>query len=323
MITSEPCRIVMLDRGTFPLETRLNGPDMPHSLHLYERTAPGEAAARIGNAHVAITNKVPITAEILDKAPDLKLVVVAATGYDVIDVKACSERGVAVCNVRDYARNTVPEHTFALILALRRNIMPYHRSVAAGRWQESGQFCYFDYPIRDLAGSTLGIFGAGAIGQAVSAIGKAFGMNVLYAARRGAHAEGIYTPFEAVLEQADIVTFHMPLRPETRNLIGPAEFARMARKPLVINTGRGGLVDENALVEALVSGQISGAGFDVTTKEPMPENHPFQSVLHRPDFILTPHVAWASREATQTVADQVFANVDNFFAGQPTNLVSG
>lgn len=312
----------MLDRGTFPEETVLAGPRLPHCLLVHDRTVPEDTARRIGDAHVVITNKVPITADVLDRAPHLKLVAVAATGYDVVDVKACAERGVAVCNVRNYARNTVPEHTFALILSLRRSLMPYHQSVAAGRWQESGQFCYFDYPISDLAGSTLGIFGTGAIGQAVADIARAFGMTILYAARRGAEAEGIYTRFDAVLEQADILTFHMPLRPETRNLIGAAEFARMRRKPLVINTGRGGLVDEVALVEALVSGQISGAGFDVATREPMPADHPFQAILDRPDFILTPHVAWASRQATQAVADQVFDNIDSFFTGNPSNLIS-
>lgn len=312
----------MLDRGTFPPDTALAGPRQSHTLTLHERTAPDEVAARIAGADVVITNKVPITRAVLEQAPELKLVAVAATGYDVIDVKACAERGVAVCNVRDYAKNTVPEHTFALILALRRSLMPYHQSVARGRWQESGQFCYFDYPIQDLAGSTLGIIGAGAIGQAVANIARAFGMHVLFAARRNAPAEGIYTAFESVLEQADILTFHVPLRPETRNLVGPAEFARMQRKPLIINTGRGGLVDEQALAQALLSGQIAGAGFDVTTTEPMPDGHPFQQLLDHPAFILTPHVAWASREATQTVADQVFDNIDRFFAGTPVNLAA-
>ena len=322
MNPSAPLRIVMLDRGTFPPATDLAGPRLGHVLHTHDRTSPEEAAAHIGDADVVISNKVRITRELIERAPNLKLVAVAATGYDVIDVKACADHGVAVCNVRDYARHTVPEHTFALILALRRSLIPYHRSVAEGRWQQSGQFCYFDYPISDLAGSTLGIFGAGAIGQAVAKIADAFGMKVLFAARKNAEAEGRYTPFDTVVEQSDILTFHLPLRPETRNMIGRAEFARMQRRPLVVNTGRGGLVDEEALVDALQSGQIAGAGFDVTTTEPMPDTHPFKKLMDHPAFILTPHVAWASREATQAVADQVFSNIDNFFAGTPTNIVT-
>lgn len=316
-----PHRIVMLDRGTFPADTRIKGPKFPHELVLYERTAPNEAAARVADAAVIITNKVPITRAVLAQARQLKLVAVAATGYDVIDVKACAERGAAVCNVRDYALHTVPEHTFALMLALRRSLMPYHHSVGKGRWQQSGQFCYFDYPIQDLAGSTIGIFGGGTIGQSVAGIARAFGMKVLFAARRGAPTQANRTPFEAVLEESDVLTFHLPLRHETRHMIGAAEFARMRRKPLVVNTGRGGLVDEAALAVALESGQIAGAGFDVVTVEPMPADHPFQRLMGRPDFVLTPHVAWASREATQAVANQVFENIDNFFSRFPSNLV--
>ncbi len=240
MSESAPLNVVFLDSGTFPPKTVLRGLKVPHALTRFDRTAPTEVAQRIASADVVITNKVPVRREALAQASRLKLIAVAATGYDVIDVAACAERNIAVCNVRNYARHTVPEHTFALILALRRSLMPYHRSVAAGRWEEHGQFCYFDYPIRDLAESTLGIFGAGAIGQSVARIARAFGMNVLFASRRDAAAKGIYTPFDDVLERSDILTFHMPLKPETRNLIGVDEFARMKRKPLVINTARGG-----------------------------------------------------------------------------------
>ena len=164
--------IVVLDRDTFSPETRFAGPEQSHSLEIHGHTAPHQVAARIAQADIVVTNKVPITRAALDQAERIKLVAVAATGYDVIDVGACTERGVAVCNVRNYVGHTVPEHTFALILALRQNIMAYHQSVSAGRWQQSGQFCYFDYPIRDLAGATLGIVGDGAIGQAVAALGR-------------------------------------------------------------------------------------------------------------------------------------------------------
>ncbi len=323
MAVRDDVHIVMLDQGTFPPEADLSGPKAPHRITFYNRTAPEQVAERIADADIVITNKVPITRESLQSAPNLKLIAVAATGYDVIDVQACAAQNVLVCNVRDYAYNTVPEHTFALILALRRSVMAYHKSVAAGRWQESGQFCYFDFPINDLSGSTIGIIGDGTIGKAVGNIAQGFGMNVLRAARRGAPPKSDrYLPFEEVLAASDIITLHVPLGPETRGVIDAAAFGLMARRPLIINTGRGGLVDEDALCKALISGQISGAGFDVTAVEPIVDGHPFFDLMDRDDFILTPHVAWASREATQVVADQVFGNVDAFLGGEPKNIIS-
>jgi glycerate dehydrogenase len=255
-------------------------------------------------------------------APGLRMIAVAATGYDNVDLAACATRGVTVSNIRNYAVNTVPEHTFALIFALRRSIVAYRHSVAAGDWQRSGQFCYFDYPINDLAGATLGIIGDGALGQSVAAIGRSLGMRVLFSSYKGVPGMGpLYTPFEEVLRISDIITLHCPLLPDTRNMIAAPEFARMERKPLIINTARGGLVDESDLAEALMQGQIGGAGFDVVTKEPPPADHPFMRLLDRPNFILTPHVAWASREAIQGLADQLTENIELFWRGNPRNLV--
>ena len=211
----------------------------------------------------------------------------------------------------------------ALIFALRRSIVPYRQSVAAGAWQKSGQFCYFDYPIRDVAGSTLGVIGDGTLGQSVGDIGKALGMRVLYAAYKGTTGMGpLYTPFEEVLGVSDVITLHCPLLPSTRNMIGAAEFALMTRRPLVINAARGGLVDEHALADALERGLIAGAGFDVVTAEPPPQDHPFMRLLERSDFILTPHVAWASREAIQALADQLIENIELFWRGTPRNVVA-
>ena len=216
----------------------------------------------------------------------------------------------------------MPEHTFALLLALRRSILPYRQSVARGRWREAAQFCYFDYPIRDLAGSTLGVIGDGVLGKSVAKLGEAFGMRVLFSDYKGTTGMGpLYTPFQEVLRVSDVITLHTPLMPSTRNLIGPAEFAAMERRPLLINTARGGLVDEAALVEALRSGQIAGAGFDVVTIEPPPDDHPLVELLELPNFIVTPHVAWASQEAIQGLADQLIDNVEAFWAGTPRNVV--
>jgi len=240
----------------------------------------------------------------------------------MIDLAAAAARGIVVSNVRNYAAHTVPEHTFALILALRRSLLAYRDSVARGRWQEAAEFTFFDHPIRDLAGSTLGIVGDGVLGKAVAEIGKAFGMEVLFSDYKGTTGMGpLYTPFAEVMRRSDIITLHAPLMPSTRNLIGRPEFALMQRRPLLINAARGGLVDEEALAEALTSGQIAGAAFDVATAEPPPRDHPLMRLLHLPNFILTPHIAWASREAIQALADQVVDNIEAFMAGTPRNVV--
>ena len=316
-------QIVILDRDTISPDTTLRAPSFTHEWVQHNRTTADQAPARIADADIVIVNKVKLPAEVLAQAPKLKLVAVAATGTDNIDLQACQQRGILVSNVRNYAKHTVPEHTFALIFALRRSICAYHDAVKAGRWQEAAQFCFFDYPIRDLAGSTLGVIGDGVLGQAVATIGRALGMRVLFAAHKGRSGQGsMYTPFDEVLKQADILTLHCPLNANTRHMIGTAEFAQMTRKPLLINTGRGGLVDEAAVGPALQAGHISGAAFDVTSVEQPAADHPFMALLDRPDFILTPHVAWASAEAIQALADQLIDNVEAFVRGAPANAVA-
>ena len=314
--------IVFLDRETIPWQTVLRRPSFPHRWTEHPRTAPGEVEDRCRDATIVIVNKVKMTADAIARMPRLRFVAVAATGTDPVDVKACAERGVVVSNIRNYAVNTVPEHTFALLLALRRSVLAYQRAVEAGAWQRASQFCFFDYPIHDLAGSTLGIIGEGTIGQAVAALGRAFGMRTLYAAHKGVSGLGpLYTPFEEVLETSDVITLHCPLLPSTRNLIAAAEFARMKRRPLLINTARGGLVNEEDLGVALRQGQIAGAAFDVATVEPPSIDHPLMRLVDLPNFILTPHVAWASAEAIQTLADQLIDNIEAFHAGRPQNVV--
>lgn len=315
-------RIAFLDRETIGPGVKLARPDFDHEWVEYGRTAPEHVVDRLSGSRIAITNKVPIRRDALRKLPELKMIAVAATGYDVIDIAACRESGVVVSNVRGYAVNTVPEHTFALILALRRAIIGYRQDVIDGQWQKSQQFCFFTHPIRDLVGSTLGIIGEGAIGQSVARIGQAFGMRTLFAAHKGVNGLGpLYTPFDEVLEASDVITLHSPLTPATRNMLGRAEFQKMKRKPLLINAARGGLVVEEDLVEALDCGVISGFGFDCLTSEPPPHDHPFWEVLTRPNVIVTPHVAWASDEAMQAVWQQVLNNIRNFHAGRPSNVI--
>ncbi|MFM0179620.1 D-2-hydroxyacid dehydrogenase [Paraburkholderia aspalathi] len=317
-------KIAFLDRATLAPQIMLREPRFDHQLVEYENTSSEQVLQRLAGVSIAIINKVALTQDVLAQLPDLKLVAIAATGTDCVDKAACQRLGIAVCNIRGYAINTVPEHTFALILALRRNLIAYREDVLAGEWQKSGQFCFFTHAIYDLAGARLGIIGEGVLGQRVAELGKAFGMQPMFAAHKGRDGLGpLYTPWDEVLATSDIITVHSPLTPNTRNMLAMPEFRAMKRKPLIINTARGGLVDEAALVQALDEGLISGAGFDVTTSEPPPEDNPLMRAAARPNVILTPHVAWASDEAQQCLADQLMDNIENFVNGVPTNLVQG
>ena len=313
-------RVVFLDRAS--LKAKVRKPSCASEYIEYEKTAVAEIVPRLQSAGVAIINKVPMRADTLKQLPQLKLIAVAATGYDVVDVAYCKEHGIAVANIRNYAVHTVPEHAFALILALRRNILAYRQDVENGVWNRSEQFCFFTHDIGDLHGATLGIIGEGAIGQAMATIGRAFGMRVLFADHAPPKMEGVtFTPHDQVLAESDVISLHCPLLPATRNLINLEAFRKMKRNALLINTARGGLVDEAALIEALDLGLIAGAGFDVLTVEPPRNGHPLLDV-RRPNFILTPHVAWASDGAMQFLADQLIDNIELWCGGTPQNLVT-
>jgi glycerate dehydrogenase len=313
-------RVVFLDRAS--LKATLRALSFAADYVEYQKTAEHEIVARLAGATVAIVNKVPMRAATLKQLPDLKMIAVAATGYDVVDVAYCQEHGIVVANIRNYAIHTVPEHAFAMILALRRNLLSYRADVEAGVWNKSEQFCFFTHDIGDLYGATLGIIGEGAIGQATAAIGRAFGMRVLFADHAPPKMDGIaFTPHDQVLAQSDVLSLHCPLLPATRNLIDLKAFRRMKRNALLINTARGGLVDEAALIQALDEGLIAGAGFDVLTVEPPINGHPLLDV-RRPNFILTPHVAWASDGAMQFLADQLIDNINAWASGKPQHLVT-
>jgi glycerate dehydrogenase len=312
--------VVFLDR--LSLKATVRRPAAAETYVEYDKTSVEELTTKLAGATVVITNKVPLRAATLEQLPQLKMIAVAATGYDVIDVPWCKANGIAVANIRNYAVHTVPEHAFALILALRRSLLAYRADVEAGVWQRSEQFCFFTHPIGDLHGSTLGIVGEGAIGQGTAAIARAFGMKVLFADHEPPKMPGVeFTPLDQVLAESDVISLHCPLTPATRNLIGIQQMRRMKRNALLINTSRGGLVDEAALIQALDEGLIAGAGFDVLTTEPPRDGHPLLE-LRRPDFILTPHVAWASDGAMQYLADQLIDNIDAWAAGRPQHLVT-
>jgi glycerate dehydrogenase len=313
-------RIVFLDRDT--LAANVRRPAFAHDWQEYAETSAGEIVERLEAATIAITNKVALRESVLARLPALRFIAVAATGVDIVDLEACRRRGIAVSNVRNYAPHSVPEHVFALILALRRNLFSYRAKIQSGAWQRASTFCLLDYPIRELHESTLGIIGHGALGRAVEKLARAFGMRVLISEHKDARSiRPDRTGFEDVLRSSDILTLHCPLTPATRNLIDTEELRKMQRHALLINTARGGLVNEPALAEALNSGLIAGAGFDVLSVEPPREGNPLLD-LNLPNFILTPHIAWASREAMQTLADQLIGNIEAFVAGRPQNLVA-
>ncbi len=273
---------------------------------------------RLKDATIAIINKVPMRAETLKQLPKLKLIAVAATGTDIIDKAYCKANGITIVNIRNYAFNTVPEHVIALIFALRRNLLAYVEDVRNGVWNRSSQFCFLTHPIRDIAGSTLGIVGYGALGKSIGKRAEALGMRVL---PYDIVPQPGLVDFDTVLKESDIITLHMPLTPDTKNMIGAKELKKMKPTAILINTARGGLVDESALAEALRGGTIAGAGFDVLTKEPPKEGNVLLDPT-LPNFILTPHVAWASQEAMQILADQLIDNIEAFVAGTPQNVVT-
>ncbi len=313
-------KIVFLDRAS--LIANLRAPAFPHEWIDHAQTHADEVVARIRDASLVVTNKVRLPAEVLAQAPGVRMIAVAATGTDIVDLAYCREHGIVVSNIRGYAVQTVPEHAFMMMLALRRNLVGWREDVRAGLWQQADQFCLFTRPVNDLYGSTLGLVGHGSLGHGMQKLAEAFGMRVLIAERKAAAAvRAGYTAFDTVMREADVVSLHTPLTAETRHLIGAREFGLMKPSTILINTARGNLVDEAALLEALQSGRIAGAGFDVLSVEPPREGNPLID-LDLPNFLLTPHVAWSSREAMQTLADQLVDNLDAFVAGAPKNVVS-
>lgn len=316
-------RVVQLEGESLIAEVRR--PVFAHEWVEYPKTSPAELVERLAGAAIAITNKVAINAAAINALPDLKMIAVSATGTNNVDLDACRRRGIVVSNIRGYAEHTVPEHVMALLLALSRNLIAWRETMLAGGWQRAEQFCLFDHPIRDLHGATLGLIGSGTLGNGVARLAEAFGMRVLRAEHKGAASvRPGYTAFAEVLAEADAISLHCPLTAETTGLIGEPELRAMKRSALLINTARGGIVDEAALVRALKEGWIAGAGFDVITAEPPPPGHLMvdPALLALPNFLLTPHVAWSSRPAMQTLADQLIANIEAFVAGTPRNQVA-
>ena len=289
------------------------------SYTFYDRTA-GEALTieRIGDADIILLNKTPITEAVLAACPNLKLICVLATGYNVVDCAAAAKRGIPVCNVPGYGTNAVAQFTFALLLELCNRVGLHSDSVHSGEWTACPDFCYWKTPQMELYGKTLGIIGYGTIGKAVGKIAEAFGMQVLKYSRT--HHEGIdYVDLETLLKRSDVVTLHAPLFPETRHIINADTLAMMKPGAILLNTARGPLIDENAVAEALKAGKLRGAAMDVVDAEPIPATSP---LLSAPNCIITPHMAWAPLEARQRILDITASSIRAFLSGQRKNAVN-
>lgn len=317
-------RIVFLDfatvdRGDLDL-ARLEA--LPAELVTFDTTSSRETGQRIEGADVVILNKVELDAQLLnqlDSPP--RLICLTATGTDNVDIAAAQNRGIAVTNIRDYCTASVTQHTFALILALATHLPEYHEKLRSGAWANSQTFTLLDLPIFELSGKTLTIIGFGTLGQSVARSAQAFGMKVLVAEHQGKHPRPGRVAFYKALSAADIISLHSPLNDQTRHLINDATIDLMKRSAILINTARGGLIDEQSLVAALRAKRLGGAGLDVLSEEPPPPDHP----LLAPDLanvVITPHIAWASQEARQRAIDAVAANIRAYWAGEMLNRVA-
>lgn len=290
---------------------------------IYDSTeTEAETIERIGDNEIVLVNKVPITEKILESCPNIKLICVQATGYNVIDCKACKKRGIPVTNVPTYGTNAVAQFTLALILEMCHRIGLHNHSVHQGDWIKSTNFCYWLTPQMELVGKTLGIIGFGRIGRAVGKLAKAFGMKVIAYSRsqcEEGHEIGKYVDLDTLFTQSDIISLHCPLFAETEKIINAESIAKMKDGAMIVNTARGGLLDEQAVVDALNSGKLRYAAVDVVSQEPMTTNNP---LLATRKCIITPHIAWAPLESRQRLLDCVVENIRAYLNGTPQNVVN-
>jgi glycerate dehydrogenase len=306
--------LATLDRGDLDLAPLVTLAD---SFAPWPTTSPKELPAHMRGADAIVLNKVRLDATAFaDTRP--RMICLAATGSDNVDLEAAREAGVAVANIRDYCTDSVVQHVFTLLLALTTHLVDYRERLRAGAWSGSDSFTLLDLPIRELAGKTLAIIGYGTLGQAVAKRARDFGMKVLVAERQGAQPRAGRVAFEHALRAADIISLHAPLSDATRRLINAQTLALMKAGALLINTARGGLIDEPALRDALASQRLGGAGLDVLSREPPPSDHPLLDPSV-PNLIVTPHIAWAAREARQRAVNEIAANFAAFLSGESRN----
>ena len=285
-------------------------------LTVYERSTAQEAAERIGDAEIVFLNKTPISAETLEKCPNVKMIGILATGYNIVDTAACKARGIPVCNVPGYSTMAVAQMTFALLLEMCQQVGQHSRAVFAGQWQNNADFCFWNTPLTELAGKTFGIVGYGAIGKAVGEIAKAFGMELLVTARR--EKEG-HVSLEELLRRSDIISLHCPQTADNLQMINAETLAMMKPGAILLNTARGGLIDEEAVAEALKCGHLAWYGADVASREPITADNP---LLSAPNCFLSPHIAWAPTQTRQRLHQIAAENLRAFLAGKPQNVVN-
>lgn len=316
-------RAVFLDHASLDLDDLDMAPlrQVFSDLHLHAQTPPELIIKRLQGAQVAISNKVPLDASTLAACPDLKLILIAATGSNNVDLAAARAQGIAVCNCQGYGTPAVAQHTLMLLLALATRLPDYQQAVAAGRWQQASQFCLLDYPIMELHGKTLGLLGHGELGSAVGRLAEAFGMRVLLGQLPGRPARSDRLPLDELLPHVDALSLHCPLNEHTRDLIGADQLQAMKANALLVNTARGGLINEQALADALRSGHLGGAACDVLSSEPPQADNPLLAG-DIPRLIITPHCAWGSREARQRIVGQLAENAHAHFNAAPRRLIN-
>jgi glycerate dehydrogenase len=327
---NKPSAIFLDKASVYPGDLDFSALEAAASWQWFDNVTPGEIRHSLLDAEILVSNKVVINSQLIADCRRLKLICVAATGVNNIDLVAARQRGINVCNVRAYATSSVVQHVFSLILALNRKLFSYKRSVTTGDWSHSEFFCYFGEPISELQGKTIGIIGYGELGRAVAKVARCFGMKVIIARRHAAGArqgpgsdpgpEDGRVDMDVLLSQADVLTLHCPLTEDNRHLLGEGEFARMKPDAILLNTARGGLVDEAALLHALETKQIGAAALDVLEEEP-PAIDNVLSNYQADNLIITPHIAWASRESRQRLLDEIAENIMAYRQGIARNIV--
>ena len=318
-------KIVILDGyAANPGDLSWDGIGAMGDLTVYDRTAEEERAERIGDAQIVFTNKTPLTKEIMEQCPNLKYIGVLATGVNVVDLQAAKERGVIVTNVPSYSTDSVAQFTMALLLELCHHAGAHSDAVKAGDWSRCPDFCFWNYPLIELAGRKMGIIGVGRIGQAVARLAKAFGMEVLAFGHRGIKQELLEegmrsVSLEELYAQADVISLHCPLSEENRGMICRSAIEKMKPGVFILNTARGALICEKDLKEGILSGRVGGAAVDVAVTEPILQDSP---LLTTPNLIITPHIAWAPREARERLMNTAVENLRAYLAGEPVNVVN-
>ena len=316
-------KIVFMERDSLGPDVSVGKINTLGEVVIYHKSDPDENALRIRDAEIAVVNKIPMNAGILEDAKKLKLICLSATGTNNIDFEYVNRRGIKVANVKGYSTEAVVQHTFAMFFYVYEHLHYYDDYVKGGRYESSGMFSHFGYAYHELAGKTWGVIGLGSIGRRVAEVAKAFGCRVVYYSTSGRNDNSNFERLELddLLRNSDVVSIHCPLNEKTKGLIGKDELAKIKKGAFLLNLGRGGIVDEEALFDALVSEQLEGAALDVLSSEPITKDNPLYGIKDSNRLLITPHMGWGPREARQRCVDEVYENIRSFLAGEDRNLV--